>query len=254
MRPVPKLLRISPELQAYARRRHSTVADAAGIFAPAKPPPGVGPANSGLAMDEAVPGLSGWAGSWSGVGVYGGFLGYPVLAELAQRPEFRRVTETIASEMTREWIELKSSGDDDKSAKIKALNDALTHYAVQSAFRKVAEGDGFFGRGHLYIDTGATDRPEELLTSIGDGRDKVSLAKIKKGSLKAIRPVEAMWCYPQNYGTNDPLSADWYWPEIWYVMAKRVHATRLLTFIGREVPDLLKPAYAFGGLSLTQMV
>ena len=33
-----------------------------------------------------------------------------------------------------------------------------------------------------------------------------------------------------------------------------MHATRLLTFIGREVPDLLKPAYSFGGLSMSQMV
>jgi hypothetical protein len=27
----------------------------------------------------------------------------------------------------------------------------------------------------------------------------------------------------------------------------------MLTFVGREVPDMLKPAYAFGGLSMTQM-
>src|SRR6185312_1596424 len=29
--------------------------------------------------------------------------------------------------------------------------------------------------------------------------------------------------------------------------------SRLLTFIGREVPDILKPAYSFGGLSMSQM-
>jgi phage-related protein (TIGR01555 family) len=37
------------------------------------------------------------------------------------------------------------------------------------------------------------------------------------------------------------------------VLGKEVHASRLLTFISRPVPDLLKPAYAFGGLSLTQI-
>jgi phage-related protein (TIGR01555 family) len=62
-----------------------------------------------------------------------------------------------------------------------------------------------------------------------------------------------VWCYPQRYNTTDPLSADWYRPAAWIVMGKQIHHTRLLTFVGREVPDLLKPAYSFGGLSLTQM-
>lgn len=36
-------------------------------------------------------------------------------------------------------------------------------------------------------------------------------------------------------------------------MGKRIHASRLMFFISRKVPDMLKPAYAFGGLSLSQM-
>jgi phage-related protein (TIGR01555 family) len=38
------------------------------------------------------------------------------------------------------------------------------------------------------------------------------------------------------------------------VMSKAVHRTRLLTFVAREVPDLFKPTYMFGGQSLTQMM
>jgi phage-related protein (TIGR01555 family) len=37
-------------------------------------------------------------------------------------------------------------------------------------------------------------------------------------------------------------------------MGRQIHLSRLLTFVAREVPDLLKPAYAFGGLSMSQMV
>ena len=36
-------------------------------------------------------------------------------------------------------------------------------------------------------------------------------------------------------------------------MGRQVHTSRILTFIGRPVPDLLKPAYSFGGLSLVQL-
>ena len=39
----------------------------------------------------------------------------------------------------------------------------------------------------------------------------------------------------------------------WFVMGKSVHATRFLTIVAREVPDILKPAYGFGGLSLSQL-
>ena len=48
-------------------------------------------------------------------------------------------------------------------------------------------------------------------------------------------------------------AADWYKPSNWFVMGKGISATRLLTFVGREVPDILKPAYSFGGLALSQM-
>jgi hypothetical protein len=37
-------------------------------------------------------------------------------------------------------------------------------------------------------------------------------------------------------------------------MGRKTHCTRMLTFVGREVPDLLKPAYNFGGISLTQLM
>jgi phage-related protein (TIGR01555 family) len=71
--------------------------------------------------------------------------------------------------------------------------------------------------------------------------------------LIALRPVEAMWCYPTNYNATDPLKKDWYNPETWFVMSREVHRSRLLTFVGREVPDQLKPSYAFGGLAMSQM-
>jgi hypothetical protein len=37
------------------------------------------------------------------------------------------------------------------------------------------------------------------------------------------------------------------------MMGKQIDGSRMLTFIGHPVPDLLKPAYSFGGLSNSQM-
>ncbi|MCI0151947.1 DUF1073 domain-containing protein [Paraburkholderia sediminicola] len=55
------------------------------------------------------------------------------------------------------------------------------------------------------------------------------------------------------YDSTNPLSGDFYRPKSWYVMNREVHASRLLTFVSRPLPDMLKAAYAFGGLSLSQI-
>jgi hypothetical protein len=233
------------------------------IFKPYQPPEFIAKqmkaAGLPVAMDSALSVPAGWAAGALSSAIAEGltFLGYPDLAAMAQRPEYRVITEVIAEEMTRKWIRLHAEGDDkdDKAEKIKQLKDEMDRLDVQGAFRKIAEQDGYFGRAHLYLDTGDGSLPDELRLSIGDGThgDPLSKRKFRKGKLVALRTVEAVWTYPVNYNSIDPLAASWYNPQTWFVMGKEVHVTRLLKFVGREVPDLLKPAYAFGGLSLSQM-
>jgi phage-related protein (TIGR01555 family) len=208
-----------------------------------------------MAMDDALNANISWAGSVIASSFSEGvqFLGYPYLAELTQRPEYRVITETIAGEMVRKWIKFEAVGDEEKTEEIKQLDDRFKELEVQDHFKQMAEQDGYFGRAHLYIDTGATDDRDELQTPIGDGQNSISKAKIAKGSLKRLKAIEAIWTYPQNYDSIDPLKPDWYNPQQWFVMGKHIHVSRLLTFVGRPVPDMLKPAYSFGGLSLSQI-
>ncbi|MGY0790947.1 DUF1073 domain-containing protein [Azospirillum argentinense] len=220
-------------------------------------PPGVAPeAASGIALDSASQASTNAMFAWAAQSAWHEgqqFLGYAYLSELAQRPEYRRISETLAQHMTRKWIKLHSVGDDDKSDKIKAIEAEMKRLGVQEAFRDLAEGDGFFGRAHLYLDTGATNDPDELKSPLTDATGKPSPTKVRRGSLKAVKTVEAVWCYPTGYDSNNPLSPGWYKPASWFAMGTEIHGSRLLTFIGREVPDMLKPAYSFGGLSLSQM-
>lgn len=222
-------------------------------------PPGVRPPDSIVAADEAnvTPTMT-WAGSIN-PGMFGGitFIGYPVLAELAQLPEYRSIHEIIATEATRKWIKIQAAnGKDgaDKTSKIAEIEAEFVRLAVRDCFRRLSEQDSRFGRAHLYVDTGETKNAAELSLPLGDGVNETSRLKFEKGSLRKLKTVEAQWCYPTAYNANDPLSDDWYKPDIWYVMGKSVHRSRLLTFVAREVPDLLKPAYSFGGLSMSQMV
>lgn len=220
-------------------------------------PPGVVPEEQAIAQDAAIEVALDWAEECYGEDLeFEAFLGFPALAELAQRPEYRRMAEVFAQEATRNWIKITSTGEVDVGDKIKAIEDALKKHAVRQLFRRISEQDSFFGRSHLYVDLGDDDDADELKTPIGNGRDSVSKLKVRKGKLEGFRTVEPVWTYPRggDYNTTNPLAANWYRPQSWLVMGDAVHATRLLTFVGRPVPDLFKPLYAFGGLSLSQMV
>lgn len=209
-----------------------------------------------MALDSCQPDAMAWAASSmvnSLVEEGLAFLGYPLLSEMAQRPEYRTIVEKLARAMTRKWIKVKAKGKAKKDDKIKRIVEAMERLKVREAFQEAAEHDGFFGRGHIFLDFGDTDDREELKKPIGDGRGDLSKAKIKKGSLRRLKTVEPVWCYPTGYNSSDPLHQDWFKPTSWWVQGKEVHASRLLTFVGREVPDLLKPSYSFGGLSMTQI-
>jgi hypothetical protein len=246
--------------------------------------------NLRMAMDQNLQ----WASNeWAaGAGAYLGgvaaegliFLGYPYLSELAQRPEYRTFSETIADDATRSWIDFELTGtppelqgraredEEDpegapdrreqrlkaagKMAKVKEIKDEMARLELRDHMYAVCRDDGFYGRSHLYVDLGVNldgGGDEELKAPIGNGRDELSRGKVGKGSLKALKVIEPVWTYPTTYNAINPLRHDWYNPQVWYVMGKEIHSSRLLPFIGHPVPDLLKPAYSFGGVSLSQL-
>lgn len=227
--------------------------------APGVVPKGV-PKREILANDNQIVETNAWAINQLASNAYFNglvFMGFPYLSELAQRAEYRAMAEVIATEMTREWIEFKSvsTNKESKTERIKELVEFMEKLDVQGAFSKEVQLDCFFGRGHLYLDTGDSDDPKELQTPIGNGRDAASLLKFKdrRGFLKALRVIEPIWTYPAKYVSNNPLSGEWYNPQSWFALGKEIHVTRFLRFVSREVPDMLKPSYMFGGLPLSQM-
>lgn len=218
---------------------------------PPRVPPGVGKQEVIAALDHANADIYGYAqeayAGW-------GFLGYQYLAELSQRPEYRKMSATIATEATRKWIEFTSKSDDDKADRINDLTDAFKQFNVRDVYRRAVMHDGQFGRGQIFIDVlspngiPSSEDHDELSTILIRTR-----SKIKKGSLLGFKNVEPMWTYPFRYNTTNPLASDFYKPTMWFCMSDEVHSSRLLTLVSMEVPDMLKPAYLFGGLALSQI-
>lgn len=221
------------------------------------PAPGVLPKGRRYAMDDFNGSLAWATQAYQASGLQGiAFLGYPFLAELSQRAEYYQGVSIIAEEMTRKWIEFTSVSENDKQTKkIKELESASTDFGLQELYRDQTQQDCNFGRAQLFIDIkGVGYEGPELMTPLGEPRSRLARRKVDKGALLGFRTIEATWSYPNRYNANNPLRPDWYKPDTWFVMAQQVHRTRLLTMIGRPVPDILKPVYMFGGLSVVQMM
>lgn len=229
---------------------------------PYTPPPGVIPGKATiaahnalqhggkpyLAMDAAVPPQF---ASWFGAQQCGlGFPGYAYLSELGQRSEYRSPSETIANEMTRKFIKFISRSKNPEAAeKFKKLEAAFKKYDVRQVWRKALELDLFMGRAQIYIDIdGAEDDTIKAQPLVVDPKT------VGKGKLRGFRVIEPIWTSPLTYSSSDATAPDFYKPEAWYILGKRVHHTRLITIVSRPVPDMLKPAYNFGGISLTQLM
>ena len=247
----PPKMRISPVALSMAKAKKLKYIHPIKKYLP---PAGVIPEDirsAVLAMDATPYGSPDFAGMTTG---QSGFPGYPYLAQLTQRPEFRKMVDVFSKEMTRKWITLTSVGEGDKSEKIAIIEQVIKNLELREIFKQAMDNEGFFGRGQIYIEVrtpkgiAASTDPVELQTKLFRSNKKIT-----KGSLVAFRCIEPMWTYPGVYNASDPLAADYYKPQSWYVMGKEVHDSRFLMFASRPLPDVLKAAYNFGGLSLTQL-
>lgn len=205
-------------------------------------PPSVAPQGHVLAMDSMCQAMAGYAGLEPQF--YSGFLGYPMLAQLSQSSEYRSVAETTAEEMTREWGTIKGENEN----VVKQIEDELKRLNIRDLMRQQIENDHLYGGSQLFIRIKGQNEEKAknplLLTPAG----------IPKDSLEGFSVIEPIWTTPSVYNAADPTAPDFFKPSTWYVMGKQVHSDRLLTLIMRPVSDMLKPAYNFRGVSMTQLI
>ena len=175
-----------------------------------------------------------------------GFPGFQYLSMLATRAEYRAFASSLSTEMTREWIEFTSKQDDDTNTadKIKLIEAEFIRLGVRGVFQKAIEHDANFGRAQIFINIKGADRSTPLI---------LSPKTIKKGTLESICTIEAIWTTPSVFNALDPAAPDFYKPSSWYMIGQKVHSSRLLTIVTRPLPDILKPAFNFAGMSLFQL-
>ncbi|MCX5619479.1 MULTISPECIES: phage portal protein [Bombella] len=240
-------------------------------FMPYQPPPGIVPEGynrpTPLGSDAApstTADITSWAmgqttsqPSWMADGL--GFLGYPTLAQMAQRAEFRKPCDVIAREATREWISLSTHNPadcpppgipQDPTTRLHALEVEMKRLNIRELLHQQILDSLLYGIGHIWLnmaDTPRTTYGQTLplpLTSNG----------VRKGTLAGLKTIEPIWTTPNAYNADSPLQDDYYRPRNWWVQGCLVHRDRLISMIPYGVSDLFKPSFNFGGMSLTQQL
>ncbi len=178
-----------------------------------------------------------------GIDAYPQFLGYAYLSGLQQNGFIRAGVEGLADEMTARFIELIRTSDieNNDDDKINKINEYLNTFQIKGLFNKAAALCGYFGGCLIYVDTD----DEDLLSAL----DEKSL----NHSIKGYVLIEPINVYPGRYNSTNPLRADYFIPETWFVLGQEVHASRLLYLAADEVNMLLKPAYNFFGIAPAQI-
>jgi hypothetical protein len=174
-----------------------------------------------------------------------GFPGFPTLSLLAQLPEYRAMHERLADEVVRMFGKTKSTGNA-PPARLSQLDAEIERLNIRDAIRTLVIHDQANGGAHAYLrmqnDEGFKDTP--------------LVAKpytVRPGTFLGVQPIEAYWVSPNQYNSIDPTKPDFYKPSTWWAIGTEMHATRLRTIISRPVADMLKPAYSFRGVSMTQL-
>ena len=227
------------------------------IYAPYKPPEGVRGDKNTIALDNAITNFT--AANYNIVSSFIAdglnFKGYADLAAMMLRAEFRKPVEVLAKECTREWIRFRSTNtkadqDEEAARKIDEIEAEFLRLRVREKVRRHITHGLAFGLGHIWIDVnGASfDTAGQMKPLV------ISEQGVKKGTLRRIENIDPIWTNPNNYNADNPLRPDYFKPETWWVQGVQIHSSRLLTIVPFEVPDILKPAFNFGGLSLTQQL
>jgi phage-related protein (TIGR01555 family) len=79
---------------------------------------------------------------------------------------------------------------------------------------------------------------------------------VTPGSYRGISQIDPYWVSPvlSDRTTSDVSSIDFYEPTWWQIEARKIHKSHFVIFRTDEVPDILKPTYYYGGVSVPQKI
>lgn len=211
----------------------------------------------GHAMDEAYPGLTSakLQANASALVPYAqldwyaqqGFIGWQTCAMLSQNWLIDKACTMPGDDAVRNgWDISAPEGVELDAKKIAFIKKQDKKFKIKAQCREFIKMGRIFGiRVALFV----VDGIDYELPFNPDG--------IKPGSYKGITQIDPYWIAPlmDQSAASNPAAMDFYEPTWWIINGKRIHKSHFAIMRnGDDVPDILKPAYLYGGIPTPQKI
>lgn len=178
-----------------------------------------------------------------------GFIGYQACAIFAQQWLIDKACSMPAKDAARNgWKPTINDGNEESVELIARINELDTEYNVQHNLVEFVRNKRIFGvRIMLFVVE--SDDPDYY-------RKPFNPDGIKPGSYKGMSQIDPYWMTPLmgEDSIKDPSEIHFYEPTWWQIGGNRYHRSHLVIRRHAEVPDIIKPAYLYGGVPLTQQI
>lgn len=175
----------------------------------------------------------------------GGFIGWQTCALLSQHWLIQKACAMPAQDAIRNGWDI-GLGDDVNPEIFKAIKRADRKFKIKRQARAYVTNGRVFGIRLCWFKVDGVDYSAPFNP---DG--------IQRGAYKGMVQVDPYWTAPllNDQAAANPASGQFYLPTWWQINGQRVHHTHCAIMInGDELPDILKPSYMYGGVSVPQKV
>lgn len=172
------------------------------------------------------------------------WIGYQAISVLLQHWLINRACSIPAFDATRNGWKIQGL-DEDKTKRLEAFDRKR---GIKNLAKEQARYTRGFGIRIAMFKVRSTD-PRYY-------EKPFNIDSVVPGSYIGISQIDQVWCSPifNMENINDPTRIDFYVPDYWMIGTKKVHKSHLVITRYSEVPDILKPSYQYGGLSLPQLI
>lgn len=177
-----------------------------------------------------------------------GFIGHQACALLAQHWLISKACSMTGDDaVTGGWKVCRDDGKGMTPEGIKLIEEIDNRYKIRETLMRAAYFRNVFGiRLCLFVFKGWTD---------DDYAAPFDPEKIKPDTYLGISQIDPYWAAPLI--TADGLTVGnrgFYVPEFWQIRGKKIHKSHFVILYGKEVADVLKPSYLYGGVPLPQRI
>lgn len=178
-----------------------------------------------------------------------GFIGYQACAIFAQQWLVSKACSMPAKDAVRNgWKPTINNGEEESVELMEKIKQLDKDYKVHANLVELITKKRVFGIRIAIFVVDSDDEDYYLKPFNIDG--------IKPGSYKGISQVDPYWMTPLmgEDSIQNPAGMHFYEPTWWQIGGKRYHRSHLIIVRHGELADLIKPAYLYGGVPLTQQI